>query len=266
MIIPSDMNQPPPLPAYAPVPWGTMGALGGALVIGAAAGSMLFPRERIVEKPVEVTVEKRVEVPVEKIIERQVDRIVEKPVEVVRTVEKRVEVPAKLTKEQEIGANIFRNIVVAEDCEMGLGPKSVFPAKDKKIKIFVVGDETAFRKVSKSEVVSRIESVFRRDGFTLVDVDGEFCETVILVNVDLLASNDGITLAGGLTIDIQHYMMGFAGGLWKRSVLRSGHYSQTISYGSNNFYKIPGILEGLAVSASNDLAKAGPTPERKTSK
>jgi hypothetical protein len=154
----------------------------------------------------------------------------------------------------------------AEDCEIGFGPKAVFPAKDKKVKIFVFGEDAAFRKVSKSEVSARIESVFRRDGFTVVDSDGEYCETVILVNVDLLASNDGITLAGPLTIDIQHYMMGFAGGIWKRSVLRSGHYSQVISFGSNHFYKISGIIEGLAVSASNDLAKAGPNPERKSSK
>jgi hypothetical protein len=243
-----------------------IGALLGALVVGAAAGAILFPREHIVEKPIEVIVEKRVEVPVEKIIEKQVDRIVEKPVEVVKTVEKRVEVPAKLTKEQEYGAGIFRNIVEADNNEVGIEDKSIFPPKDKKIKIFVRASEAALRKLTKSEIAARVESVFRRDGFTVVDPNGEYCETVVVVEANLLLSNDGITLSGSLDIDINHDVMGFAGGLWKRAVLRSGHYGTTISYGSSNFYKIPSVIENLAVEASNDLAKAGPTPARKASR
>jgi len=137
------MEQPTPPPASAPVPWGTIAALVGALIVGAAAGSMLFPREHIVEKPIEVTVEKRVEVPVEKIVEKQVERIVEKPVEVVRTVEKRVEVPAKLTKEQEFGAGILERILEADRREIAYGEKAVFPAQDKKIKIVVTGSDAA---------------------------------------------------------------------------------------------------------------------------
>ena len=227
---------------------------------------MLFPREHIVEKPIEVTVEKRVEVPVEKIVEKQVDRIVEKPVEVVRTVEKRVEVPAKLTKEQEYGAGIFENILAADRNEIGFNEKAIFPAKDKKIKIFVSGSDAALRKLSKSEIAARVESVFRRDGFTVIDAGGEYCETLVWVDVSLLLSNDGITLSGSLDITIQHNAMAFAGGLWKRAGLKSGEYSQTISYGSSNFFKIPTIIESLAVQASNDLSKAGPTPERKISK
>jgi hypothetical protein len=260
------MNQPPPLPDTPATPWGTIGALVGAVVVGAAAGSMLFPRERIVEKPVEVTVEKRVEVPVEKIVEKQVDRIVEKPVEVIRTVEKRVEVPAKLTKEQEYGVGIFQNIMTAEGREVGYGATSVFPAKDKKVKFFVVGSDEVFRKVSRSEISARVESVFRRDGFTVVPEDGEYCETVVATYVHLLPINNGITLVGSLEIEVEHNVMAFAGGLWKRSLLRSGTYSKTISYGSDHFFEIPTVIESLAVRASNDLSKAGPTPERKNSK
>ncbi len=260
------MNQPPPLPASAPMPWGTMGALVGALVVGAAVGSMLFPREHIVEKPIEVTVEKRVEVPVEKIVEKQVERIVEKPVEVIRTVEKLVEVPAKLTKEQEYGAGIFQNIMTAEGREVGYGATSVFPAKDKKVKFFVVGSDEVFRKVSRSEISARVESVFRRDGFTVVPEDGEYCETVVSTYVHLLPINNGITLVGSLEVEVEHNVMAFAGGLWKRSLLRSGTYSKTISYGSDHFFEIPTVIESLAVRASNDLSKAGPTPERKNSK
>lgn len=260
------MEQPTPPPASAPVPWGTIAALVGALIVGAAAGSMLFPREHIVEKPIEVTVEKRVEVPVEKIVEKQVERIVEKPVEVVRTVEKRVEVPAKLTKEQEVGAGILESIFIADRNQIGFGDKAVFPAKDKKIKIFVSGSDVAFRKLSKSEITARVESVFRRDGFTVVEAGGEYCETVVHVDATLLLSNDDITLSGTIDVTIQHNAMAFAGGLWKRAGLSSCEYSQTISYGSSNFFKIPAIVESLAIQASNDLSKAGPTPERKSSK
>lgn len=243
-----------------------IGALAGAVVIGAAAGSMLFPREHIVEKPVEVIVEKRVEIPVEKIVEKMVDRIVEKPVEVIRTVEKRVEVPAKLTKEQEYGAGILESILAADRNEIGFEDKAVFPAKDKKIKIFMVGPDAVFRRISKPEIVARVESVFRRDGFTVVDSGGDYCETIVWVDVGLLLSNDGITLSGTLEVNIQHNMMAFAGGLWKRAGLKSCQYGKHISYGSDNFNKIPAIFESLAIQASNDLSKAGPTPERKTSK
>lgn len=248
------------------MPWGILAALLGALIVGGAAGSMLFPREQVVEKPIEVTVEKRVEVPVEKIVEKQVDRIVEKPVEVVRTVEKRVEVPAKLTKEQEFGAGILERILEADRHDIGFGDKAIFPAQDKKIKIIVTGSDAAFRKLDKSEIAARVESVFRRDGFTVVEAGGEYCETLVWVDASLLPSNDGITLSGSLEITLQHNVMAFAGGLWKRAGLKSGVYGTNISYGSSNFYKIPSIFENLAVQASNDLSKAGPTPERKPSK
>lgn len=260
------MEQPTPPSAAAPVPWGTLAALVGALIVGGSAGSMIFPREHIVEKPIEVTVEKRVEVPVEKIVEKQVERIVEKPVEVVRTVEKRVEVPAKLTKEQEYGAAILESMLVADRHEIGYDNKAIFPAQDKKIKIFVTGSDAAFRKLDKSEIAARVESVFRRDGFTVVEAGGEYCETVVWVEASLLLSNDGISLSGSLEVQIQHNVMAFAGGLWKRAGLRSGIYGKTIDYGSSNFYKIPAIFESLAIQASNDLSKAGPTPERKSSK
>lgn len=253
------MNQPPPLPVSAPMPWGTLGALVGAVVVGAAAGSMLFPREHIVEKPIEVTVEKRVEVPVEKIVEKQVDRIVEKPVEVVRTVEKRVEVPAKLTKEQEVATAVFAAILDAEEREFGYQATGLYPAKDKKIKVYVIGDTQTFRKVDKAEISARVESVFRRDGFTIVPQDGEYCETVVLANVDLMLSDNGIKLSGSLAVDIRQNIMGLAGGVWKRSNLQAAHYGTVIDYGSNHFDEIPAIYERLAIKASSDLLKAGPT-------
>ena len=72
--------------------WLLVAAVFVAGVTGVALGSLAFPQEKIVERPVEITVEKIVEKPVERIVEK----IVEKPVEVIRNVERVVKVPATL--------------------------------------------------------------------------------------------------------------------------------------------------------------------------
>jgi len=241
--------------------WWLVVAVSVAAVIGVVAGKFFFSSVKLVEKPVEVLVEKRVEVPVEVI--KTVEKRVEVPVEVVKTVEKRVEVPAKLTDDQKLAVAIVDQIVEAESRGVGIGPKSLFPAEGNSVKIFVSISDVAKPYISESEVRARVESVFRRDGFTVYAMDGPYSPTYVNVNIDLLSINDGNTLCGTFDLEIEQRTLSFHGKTWKRVVTVGSEYGQVISYGRNNFYKIPSLIESLAVRASNDLSNAGILPPMK---
>jgi hypothetical protein len=81
-----------------------------------------------------------------------------------------------------------------------------------------------------------------------------------MANVNLLLINEGRTLTGRISIEVAQEGMFFHGSLWKRSWLTVNDYGTIISYGSNNFGSIPALFDDFAISASNDLKKAGPTP------
>ena len=51
--------------------WLLVAAVFVAGVTGVALGSLAFPQEKIVEKPVEITIEKIVEKPVERVIQKE---------------------------------------------------------------------------------------------------------------------------------------------------------------------------------------------------
>ena len=222
----------------------------GSFILGALLVYFLFPREK--------TLEKIIDRPVDRIVEKPVDRIVEKPVE--KIVEKIVEVPAKLTIEQKNAEFIFSKILETSKHEVGMFDKAVFPTLDSKIKISVVGDDSVFRKISKSEIESRVESILRRNGFKIVYTDNENPNTIIFVVPDLMLSDDGITLSGMIRLQIFQLITGFSGGIWKQTLVCTNQYDQNLSYGSNHFYKIPSLFDSLAIKASNDLNKAGQTP------
>jgi len=216
-----------------------------SFILGALLIYFLFPREKTVEK----------------IVDRPVDRIVEKPVE--KILEKTVEVPAKLTDLQKNGEFVLAGILEADSREIGINAAAVYPTTDKKIKVVIVGESESFKYVSKSQIVARVESVFRRNGFTVYNEDGPYCENLVMISVGLLSMNDGRTLAGDLRIDVNQVVMGFAGGLWKKSFVVTTSHCQTISYGAAHYYEIPSLFEGFAVQACNDLSAAGPTEKIK---
>jgi hypothetical protein len=222
----------------------------GSFILGALLIYFLFPREK--------TVEKIVDRPIDRIVEKPVDRIVEKPVE--KIVEKTVEVPAKLTTEQVQAIFVYLKILETSKHQIGMFDKAIYPAGENKVKISVVGGDSVFQKISKSEIESRVESVFRRNGFKIVYSDIENPNTIIFVDADLMLSDNGITLSGLVRLQIFQLIMGFSGGIWKQTLVCTNQYDQNISYGSNHFYKIPSLFESLAIKASNDLSKAGETP------
>ena len=148
------------------------GLIIGSFILGALLVYFLFPREK--------TLEKIIDRPVDRIVEKPVDRIVEKPVE--KIVEKIVEVPAKLTESQVVGSFIVGLINEAESRVLGINDTAVYPSSDKKIKVMVVGSDVSFKYISRSEITARVESIFRRNGFTVYNEAGPYCENLVIAN------------------------------------------------------------------------------------
>ena len=238
------MTTEPRLSSRGVAAWWLVLAVFVTAIVGVVAGKVLFSEIKLVEKPVEVVVEKKVEV----------------PVEVIKTVEKRVEVPAVLTEYQQTAVKVVDAILEAEKRKAGIGDTAIFPAANKEVKIMVHVYDDAKPYISVSEVRARVESLFRREGFKVYAEDGPSADTFIYVNLNLLSTNDGRTLSGTLSVDIDQLGTFWHGGLWKRAFVTTNRYYHAISYGSNHFGKIPAEIESLAIRASNDLAKAGPTP------
>jgi hypothetical protein len=238
------MTTEPRLSSHGVAAWWLVIAVFFTAIVGVVAGKLLFSEIKLVEKPVEVVVEKKVEV----------------PVEVIKTVEKRVEVPAVLTEYQQTAVKVVDAILEAEKRKAGIGDTAIFPAANKEVKIMVHVYDDAKPYISVSEVRARVESLFRREGFKVYAEDGPSADTFIYVNLNLLSTNDGRTLSGTLSVDIDQLGTFWHGGLWKRAFVTTNRYYHAISYGSNHFGKIPAEIESLAIRASNDLAKAGPTP------
>lgn len=252
------MTTEPRLSSRGVAAWWLVIAVFFTAIVGVVAGKLLFSEIKLVEKPVEVVVEKKIEVPVEVI--KTIEKRVEVPVEVIKTVEKRVEVPAKLTDDQKTSIGIVNYMLDAEKRQIGVGAKALFPPEGKAVMVVVSMSKGSQGVLSESEIRARVESVFRRDGFVVQPVDGPYVGTYVHVQVDLLLSEDNITLSGQLALEIQQVTMACHGTLWKRVAAVGNKYDHTISYGRNNFYKIPTRIEALAVSASNDLAGAGILP------
>ena len=188
----------------------------------------------------------------------------EKPVEVIRTVEKIVEVPAQLSDFQKTSEAVAKDIIEAESHQLGVGATAIYPASNRSVKVYIFGNnDEIFKYVSKSEIVARVESIFRRNGFVVYKDDGPYSPTWIVLKINLLPNYNKTTLSGSLRIEINQNVMGFAGGLWKKSAVVTSAYGETISYGSNNYYKISSEFESLAIEACNDLSAAGPTEKIK---
>lgn len=231
------MEKFPYTPNHTIQPSKKFGSKFGPIIVSFFLGAILiyclFPRETILEK------------------------IVEKPVE--KIVEKIVEVPAKLTKEQKQAVLAYSKMLETGKHEIGKLDKAVYPAQDNEIQIIVVGEESTFRNISKPEIESRVESVFRRNGFKIANTDSQNLNTYIVVYPDLMLSDDRNTLSGLLSVSIYQHVLGFSGSIWKQTFVTTNQYEQNISYGRYNFYEIPSLFDSLAVKASNDLSKAGET-------
>ena len=153
---------------------------------GCIAGAIFFPRDKIIQVPVEVvrTIEKPVEV----------TKVVEKPVEVIREVQKIVEVPAKLTAEQ------IDDLAVAQRLRDGRNIKferSPFKQSNR-IKVVNIINSGGNVYLPKDLATARVETIFRNRGFKILSPDStEFPFTVVvLTGAGLEVSNKNGTKLG----------------------------------------------------------------------
>jgi hypothetical protein len=260
----------PPKPG-APVwlIWLLVGAVFVAGLTGVALGSLAFPQEKVVEKPVEITVEKIVEKPVDRIVEK----IVEKPVEVVRNVERVVKVPVELNAAQQNKILFSERLMDTKQLKTGI---SLFKLSDRVSVVVNIEGEGA-RHVSSGLIQAKVESSFRAQGFKVVPADStDYPYTVVELGGVFLENRAGngnlLSVSGSYTIAMYQPVTLFtqwdshwAPGWEKVSVpnieVRRASVAlyQTggsLNYGSANFAEIPGVYGRMAEVASNELRKA----------
>jgi hypothetical protein len=170
---------------------------------GLALGALAFPREKVVEKPVEVTVEKIVEKPVDRVVEKVVEKPVERIVE--KLVDRKVEVPAKLTEGQ------VNAIAFAERAWTGK-PEFTRPSGLQKLsdRVAVVNNISGegSRHVSPGLVQARVERMFRSAGFKVVDsTSTDYPYSVVSIGGVFLESRtynsqDVVSISGSYSIKI----------------------------------------------------------------
>lgn len=245
--------------------------LGGMVVMGfsgAVLGSLAFPREKIVEKPVEVVVEKVVEKSVERPVDRIVEKVVEKPIEriVEKIVERKVEVPAKLTEVQ-ANAIAFAERAWAPKPEF-TRPMGLQKLSDRVMVISNISGEGA-RHISPGLVQSRVERMFRNAGFKVVESNStEYPYSVVSLGGVFLEytynSQEVISVSGSYSIKIMQPMVFFSS--WDKTPATDFKFIRaltplyedggSLNYGRDNFYKVADVYGALAEEAAGALRKA----------
>ena len=220
---------------------------------GLALGALAFPREKIVEKPVEVTVEKIVEKPVDRVVEKLVDR--------------RVEVPAKLTEGQQ------NAIAFAERAWTGK-PEFTRPSGLQKLsdRVAVVNNISGegSRHVSPGLVQARVERMFRSAGFKVVEsTSTDYPYSVVSIGGVFLESRDYnsqnvVSISGSYSIKILQPVVYFSN--WDKTPVTQFKFMRglmplyedggSLNYGRDNFYKVADVYGGLAEEAASTLRKA----------
>ena len=248
-------TQPPSLQASVPQGVPSVAAgwwwVAGGVALGAVIGLLitsLFPSIVQVDRPVEVV----------KIVEKVIDR----PVEVIRTIEKRVEVPAALTPLQQEAIAYYNSIDDAIKRNVGFGASAMLPVADKKIKLFINIDDVLKKSVTEESIRARVEAVFRRNGYVIVDPSDNsgFVNTIITAEIFRADDKSTIQVAGVLQITVAQFCIVASAGVIKRAWVDMHRYERALMFGSSNFYKFPSYFEDYATQASNDLSKAGPLP------
>jgi hypothetical protein len=258
-----EQEQAPGVPIW--VVWLLLAGIVLAALAGGVLGSVAFPKDRIVEKPVEVQVEKIVEKPVDRVVEK----IVEKPVEriVEKTVERKVEVPMKLT-ERQLNAITF--------AERAWSPKEEFtrpiglPKISDRVAVLnqISGDGS--RHVSPGLIQARVERMFRSAGFKVVNSDStEYPYSVVTIGGVFLESraynsNEVISVSGSYTLRISQPMVLFnswdptppANFKFVRAVIPLYDAGGSLNYGINNFSKVADVYGDMAETAAAVLRKS----------
>lgn len=251
------------------VVWLLLGGILLAALAGAALGAVAFPKERVVEKPVEVQVEKIVEKVVEKPVDRVVEKIVEKPVDrvVEKVVERKVDVPAKLTDRQS-NAIAFAERAWAPKDEY-TRPFGLQKISDRVVVMNRISGEGA-RHISPGLIQARVERMFRNAGFKVISADStDYPYSIVEISGVFLESrayntNEVLSVSGSYTLKISQPMVLFnswdttppASFRFLRSIVSLYDQGGSLNYGSNNFNKVADIYGDLAEAAASELRKA----------
>jgi hypothetical protein len=242
--------------------------LGGMVLMGLAGitlGSLAFPREKVVEKPVEVVVEKVVEKPVDRIVEKVVEKPVERIVE--KVVERKVEVPAKLTEAQTIAiAFAERAWTPKPEHTRPLGLQKL---SDRVAVISNISGEGS-RHISPGLVQARVERMFRTAGFKVVETGStDYPYSIVSIGGVFLESRtynsqDVVSVSGSYSIKILQPLVFFSS--WDKTPVGSFKFMRgvtplyedggSLNYGRDNFYKVADIYGALAEEAAAALRKA----------
>jgi hypothetical protein len=238
--------------------------LGGMILMGGAGlilGSLAFPREVLVEKPVEVIVEKPVERTVEKIVEKPVEKLVEK------IIERKVEVPGKLTETQ-VNAITFAERAWSSntDCTKPFGLQKL---SDRVVVLNNISGNGS-RHISPGLVEARVERMFRNAGFRVVGKDSkEYPISIVTVGGVFLEdrssrSGEVFAVTGSYSLVIAQPMVLFSG--WDKSPVNQFKFMHgsvtlyedggSLNYGSENFGKVADVYGRMAEEAASVLRKA----------
>lgn len=229
-------------------------AAGG--LAGCAAGAMLFPRDKIVEVPVEVvrTVEKPVEVV----------KLVEKPVEVVREVQKIVEVPAKLTPDQIDDLAIVQRLRDVKNIKF---ERTLFKQTNRVKVVNLINSESNVY-IPKDLATARVETIFRNRGFKILSADStEYPYTVVVIKgVGLGVSNkNGTPLGSAISygMEIRQFVLYFPSAVSSQMAINPVKHTELTLWEDGGLIlnsrdggaEITKPWEELAEQASNHLAK-----------
>lgn len=146
--------------------------------------------------------------------------------------------------------------------DVGFGASAMLPVADKKIKLFINIDDVLKKSVTEESIRARVEAVFRRNGYVIVDPldNSGFVNTIITAEIFRADDKSTIQIAGVLRINVSQFCIVASAGVMKRTVADVHRYETAVMFGSSNFYKFPSYFEDFATQASNNLSKAGPLP------
>jgi hypothetical protein len=147
----------------------------------------------------------------------------------------------------------------------------LFPAKDRKASVDAYVPSDLQGLVSKEDIIARLKSVLRREGFQVVQAYEMLPEDVTRINAEihLMLGSDGDTLCGFVDLYAEQFVSigkhalktspGASPGLdwrWLRGYHETWGSRKTINYGQKNYHKIPEVFDSMTLRLAQDLIDA----------
>jgi len=183
---------------------------------------------------------------------------VERPVEVVQTVEKIVKVPVELTSDQVLGLKEHALAMsAARTPNVAYMETAVMPCFNR-VKVSVLMSDTINEKVPRDGLRVAVEAALREGGIEVIPFEDKRTDfnTTVFVVMDVLFQDGSGIMIGDVKLNLNQTVLCYTGDVWRKSNITMHSYGTTISYGSANYEKIPGVAAGMAKEAATVLRKA----------